>query len=128
MSGDGMTDIVRIRNGEVCFWPNLGYGKFGAKVTLDHSPTFDLPDAFNPSLIRLADIDGSGTTDIIYLGRNKFTVWKNLSGNCFGKTALRLIHFLRFIQQPMLPLPTCWAMVSPVSFGQVHSQRTPLRH
>src|SRR5262249_2334798 len=23
MSGDGLTDIVRIRNGEVCYWPNL---------------------------------------------------------------------------------------------------------
>ena len=24
MSGDGMADIVRIRNGEVCYWSNLG--------------------------------------------------------------------------------------------------------
>ena len=38
MSGDGMTDILRIRNGEVCYWPNLGYGKFGAKVALDNAP------------------------------------------------------------------------------------------
>ena len=28
----GLSDIVRIRNGEVCYWPNLGYGRFGAKV------------------------------------------------------------------------------------------------
>ena len=27
MSGDGLTDLVRIRNGEVCYWPNLGYGR-----------------------------------------------------------------------------------------------------
>ena len=38
LSGDGLTDLVRIRNGEVCYWPNLGYGRFGAKVTMDHSP------------------------------------------------------------------------------------------
>ena len=38
MTGDGLTDIVRIRNGEVCYWPNLGYGRFGAKVTMDGSP------------------------------------------------------------------------------------------
>src|ERR1019366_2179942 len=37
-SGDGLTDLVRIRNGEVCYWPNLGYGRFGAKVTMDQSP------------------------------------------------------------------------------------------
>ena len=29
--GDGLTDLVRIRNGEVCYWPNLGYGRFGAQ-------------------------------------------------------------------------------------------------
>ncbi len=40
-SGDGLTDLVRIRNGEVCYWPNLGYGRFGAKVTMDNAPWFD---------------------------------------------------------------------------------------
>lgn len=38
LSGDGLTDLVRIRNGEVCYWPNLGYGRFGAKVTMDNAP------------------------------------------------------------------------------------------
>ena len=33
MTGDGLTDLVRVRNGEISYWPNLGYGKFGAKVT-----------------------------------------------------------------------------------------------
>ena len=50
MSGDGMTDIVRIRSGEVCYWPNLGYGKFGNKVAFDDAPIFDHPELFNPSL------------------------------------------------------------------------------
>lgn len=81
MSGSRMTDLVRIRNGEVCYWPNQGYGKFGAKITMDHAPFFDAPDAFNPANIRLADIDGSGTTDIIYLGENTFTCYKNINGN-----------------------------------------------
>ncbi len=39
MNGDGLTDIVRIRNGEVCYWPNLGYGRFGAKVSMDRAPS-----------------------------------------------------------------------------------------
>lgn len=83
-SGDGLTDIVRIRNGSVCYWPNLGYGRFGAKVEMDNAPFFDHPDAFNPSLLRLADIDGSGTTDIIYLGKNDFRVWMNQNGNSWS--------------------------------------------
>jgi len=86
MSGDGLSDIVRIRNGEVCYWPNMGYGKFGPKILMDNAPVFDFPDAYNPAFIRLADIDGSGTTDIIYLGKNKFSCWSNYNGNAFSKT------------------------------------------
>ncbi len=93
MSGDGLTDIVRIRNGEVCYWPNLGYGKFGRKVGMDHAPVFDHPDSFNPSYLQLADIDGSGATDIIYLGKNKFSCWMNLSGNAFSATPFEIVAF-----------------------------------
>ena len=64
MSGDGLSDIVRIRNGEACYWPNTGYGRFGAKVTMDLAPRFDNEERFDPRRIRLADIDGSGTADI----------------------------------------------------------------
>jgi RHS repeat-associated protein len=81
LSGDGLTDLARIRNGEVCYWPNLGYGRFGAKVTMDKSPLFDNPDQFNQQRIRLADIDGSGTTDIIYMGSNGVHIYFNQSGN-----------------------------------------------
>jgi RHS repeat-associated protein len=81
MTGDGLTDIVRIRNGEVCYWPNLGYGRFGAKVSMDTPPVFDAPDQFDPKRIRLVDIDGSGTTDLIYLGRDSVIFWFNQAGN-----------------------------------------------
>lgn len=93
MSGDGLTDIVRIRNGEVCYWPNLGYGRFGKKVAMDGAPLFDQPDAFNPSFIRLTDIDGSGTADIIYLGKNTFSCWLNLNGNRFAATPFEIDPF-----------------------------------
>ena len=85
LSGDGLTDIVRIRNGEVCYWPNLGYGRFGAKVTTDNAPWFDHPDQFDHKRIRLADIDGSGTTDIIYLHRDGVRLYFNQSGNAWSQ-------------------------------------------
>jgi RHS repeat-associated protein len=81
MSGGGLTDIVRIRNGEVCYWPNLGYGHFGAKVVMDGSPWFDQNDVFDNRRIRLADTDGSSTTDILYLGDEEIHVYLNQSGN-----------------------------------------------
>jgi len=85
LSGDGLTDLVRIRNGEVCYWPNLGYGRFGAKVTMDHAPWFDNPDQFDHKRIRLADIDGSGTTDILYLHRDGVRLFFNQSGNSWSQ-------------------------------------------
>jgi hypothetical protein len=84
MSGDGLTDIVRIRSGKVCYWPNLGYGHFGKQMMMDDSPWFDHIDQFDQRRIRLADIDGSGTTDLIYLGRDGARLWFNRSGNAWS--------------------------------------------
>ena len=81
MSGDGLTDIVRVRNGEVCYWPSTGYGRFGAKVTMDGAPRFDAHDLFDPRRVRLADIDGTGTADLLYVGADGVTAWFNQSGN-----------------------------------------------
>jgi RHS repeat-associated protein len=81
MSGDGLTDLVRIRCSEVCYWPNLGYGRFGPKVTMDDPPLLDRPDCFDPKRIRLADVDGSGTVDMLYLGDGEIGLWLNQSGN-----------------------------------------------
>lgn len=88
MSGDGLTDLVRIRNGSVCYWPNLGYGMFGQKVSLANAPRFDAPDQFDPARLRLADIDGSGPTDLIYLGRGGAQLYLNRSGNSFSNGRL----------------------------------------
>ena len=85
LSGDGLTDLARIRNGEVCYWPNLGYGRFGAKVSMDGSPWLDTPDGFDPARIRLTDIDGSGTTDIVYLHGSGVRLYFNRSGNSWSE-------------------------------------------
>lgn len=84
INGDGLTDIVRIRNADVCYWPNLGYGRFGAKVTMRNAPLFDAPDHFDPSAIRLFDVSGTGAADLIYLGQGGFTAWINLAGNAWS--------------------------------------------
>ena len=84
MSGDGLNDLVRVRNAEVCYWPNLGYGRFGSKVTMSNAPLLDHPDLFDQKRVRLADIDGSGVTDIIYLGQDLIRVYFNRSGNSWS--------------------------------------------
>jgi len=88
ISGDGLADVVRIRGGlqgnEICYWPNLGYGRFGAKVTMGNAPVFDHPELFDPKRLLLADIDGSGTTDLIYLHAEGVRLYFNQAGNSWS--------------------------------------------
>ena len=84
MTGDGLNDIVRVRNGEVSYWPNIGFGCFGAKVTMDAAPRFDSQESFDPRRIRLADIDGSGSADLLYIGSDGVRAWFNQSGNAWS--------------------------------------------
>jgi len=86
MDGDALSDLVSIKNGEVSYWPNLGYGKFGSKITMDNSPWFDSPDQFDAKKLRLADADGTGIPDIFYIGASKYNgggiqIYFNQSGN-----------------------------------------------
>jgi RHS repeat-associated protein len=84
MTGDGLPDIVRITNGSVSYWPNRGYGRFGAQVVMRNAPRFAQKERFNPAFLRLADIDGSGTADLIYLASDNARVWLNQSGNGYS--------------------------------------------
>lgn len=99
MSGDGLTDLVRIRNGSICYWPNLGYGCFGAKVTMDLAPWFDTPEHFDTNRIKMADIDGTGTTDIVYLHSEGVRLYFNQSGN--GWSAPHLVHTFPNTEHPI---------------------------
>ncbi|HEY0137949.1 MAG TPA: SpvB/TcaC N-terminal domain-containing protein, partial [Nannocystis sp.] len=92
MTGDGLADIVRVRLGEVAYWPNHGHGRFGRKITLGDSPVFDLNDQFEPARLRLADVDGTGPTDLIYLGAAGTRIWMNQSGNRFAP-AISVVGF-----------------------------------
>lgn len=83
MFGDGKSHLVKIENGKVECWPNLGYGKFGEKVTFKNAPYFR--DGFNAKRLYFADIDGSGTTDLVYANHNSLDIYYNNSGNFFSK-------------------------------------------
>ncbi|KAA8641495.1 hypothetical protein EYZ11_007312 [Aspergillus tanneri] len=67
MSGDGLTDIVSVHNGNITYWPNMGHGRFGRQVDMLEPPTLlDLVN-FSPLRVRMADITGWGGTDFVYL-------------------------------------------------------------
>ena len=81
--GDGSTHLVRIRNGEVACWPNLGNGRFGKKILLANAPRFK--GQLDANRLFMADIDGSGTTDFIYAYQDRLAIYYNQSGNSFSE-------------------------------------------
>ena len=83
MTGDGLQDIVLVSSGRVQYWPNMGYGCFGAKVTMKNAPVF--PDQYDPSQVLLGDLDGDGQADIVFVDSSGITLFVNQSANSFSK-------------------------------------------
>lgn len=83
MAGSGQQHLVEVRATGVRYWPNLGHGRFGLPISLSG---FSRPAAtFNPDQLYLADLDGSGTTDLIYALSDRLEVYINQSGNGFAE-------------------------------------------
>ena len=81
--GSGQQHLVRIRHNEVRFWPNMGRGHFG-KGQVFATLGFAYED-FDAGRIRLADMDGSGAVDMVYLEPDGFNLFMNTSGNAFAE-------------------------------------------
>ncbi|WP_036768633.1 SpvB/TcaC N-terminal domain-containing protein [Photorhabdus australis] len=82
LPGSGQQHLVQVRADGVDYWPNLGHGKFGQPIKV---PGFCQPaEAFTPDRLYLADIDGSGTMDLIYAQSDRLAIYLNQSGNRFA--------------------------------------------
>ena len=46
MTGDGLQDIVLVHDGNVEYWPNLGHGNWGRRVSMRNCPRF--PYGYDP--------------------------------------------------------------------------------
>lgn len=85
MSGDGLADIVLLHNGRIDYWPNLGYGRFGKRITMGSIPDPPMLDAtFDPKRLFLVDLDGTGCADLVYVEFDRIHFWFNQSGNSFS--------------------------------------------
>lgn len=79
--GSGQQHLLRIRHDEVSVWPNLGRGRFGKRIAFASLP-FSAAQ-FDASRVRLADLDGSGAADLIYLESEQALIFMNRSGHGF---------------------------------------------
>ena len=107
--GDGLSHKVKIRNGSVECWPSLGYGKFGKKITLKNAPHFG--EQLDARRLHLADIDGSGTSDIVYVSDRALHVYINESGNAFSEPIT-------------VPLPAPYSDMDQISFADLLGKGT----
>jgi RHS repeat-associated protein len=81
--GDGLSHRVRISDGQIEVWPNLGFGHFGEKVMLGGAPRFN--QETSGSRIYIADVDGSGLADLIFAYTSRVEIYRNQSGNSFSE-------------------------------------------
>lgn len=79
MSGGGLKDLVLVHNGRIDYWPNLGYGRFGKRITMENAPRLDID--FDPKRLFLADLNGTGCADLVYVEFDRVHFWFNQSGN-----------------------------------------------
>jgi RHS repeat-associated protein len=82
MAGAGTPQLVKVTNGNVTYWPSLGYGRFGKAIQMGNAPQWGAD--FSTERLFFADIDGSGTTDLIYAMSNQVLVYLNRGGNTFN--------------------------------------------
>ena len=83
MTGDGLNDIVLVHDGRIDYWPNLGYGRFGKRVSMAHAPNLDVE--FDPKRLFFADLNGTGCADLVYVDSRRVNFWFNQSGNSWSE-------------------------------------------
>ncbi|HYH81168.1 MAG TPA: SpvB/TcaC N-terminal domain-containing protein, partial [Longimicrobium sp.] len=107
--GDGLAHRVRVRDGMVECWPNLGHGRFGARVVMGNAPAFG--GVFDARRLFLVDVAGSGMADLVYATVDRVQVWFNQSGN-------------RFSDPLTIFLPAPFDELSRMSFADVNGNGT----
>ena len=82
MTGDGLMDIVWVHGSRIDYWPGLGNGYFAARRQLHISPS--LASGFELKRFFLADVNGNGVSDLVYVEQNQVKIWINQSGNALS--------------------------------------------
>jgi RHS repeat-associated protein len=79
LSGDGLSDILLVYDGNIEYWPNLGHGRWSKRLHMQNSPRF--PSGYDPKRILIGDIDGDGLADLVYVHHDEIHVFINQGGN-----------------------------------------------
>jgi RHS repeat-associated protein len=91
MNGDGITDIVRLKRGDIHYWPGRGNGYWGTgdlncpEGTFDQNGDLAMADSpyytdIQGTSLRLDDVNGDGLSDLIQVNFTDVSVWLNVNG------------------------------------------------
>lgn len=109
MAGSGTPSLVKIENNKIRYWPSLGYGRFDQPITMGNVPDFGKD--FDTRRLFLVDIDGSGTTDLVYFYPDKAVLYLNQSGNQFSTPII-------------ISLPVKFDNLDQVNFADIYGRGT----
>lgn len=97
MNGDGIGDIVRLRRGDIQYWPGRGNGFWGTGARDDcEAGTFGADrykemaaapqfSDIEGSTLRLNDVNGDGLTDLVQIRFDAVDIWLNVDGKSWTK-------------------------------------------
>ncbi|MEM8906749.1 MAG: toxin TcdB middle/N-terminal domain-containing protein, partial [Bacteroidota bacterium] len=86
MFADGLAHRVKIEDKKLTVWPNLGHGKFDQAMTIENIEGLTIAaDALDTrTRMVLADVNGSGYTDIVLCYTDHVKILLNQSGHSFA--------------------------------------------
>jgi YD repeat-containing protein len=98
MNGDGLADIVRVRRGDIRYWPGRGNGFWGTGsrsdcgagtfesesrlIAMDTSPFYT---DIQGTTLRMDDVNGDGLDDLVQVNFDTVSVWLNVDGKSWTK-------------------------------------------
>jgi RHS repeat-associated protein len=79
LNGDGLVDVAYLRSESLVYWPQVGYGRFGAAVEVSGVPA--QPDL---AWVEFRDLNGDGLADLVRVGVDQVDYWLNQGNGSLG--------------------------------------------
>lgn len=93
MNGDGLTDIIRMRQGRITYWPGRGgpvWGEGSSSCPTGYATGRQIEMTSAPAEVNvelagvfLNDVDGDGADDVVQVRYHQVDVWFNRAGQSF---------------------------------------------
>lgn len=81
VNGDGLTDLVALRDNGARVWLSKGFGEFTAGMSMAGAPSLSTGEQ---ARAHLADATGDGLADLLLVESGRAQVWENIAGRGYA--------------------------------------------